>query len=191
MRGSERDRPTSHLNDDHHDEGNSSLQHNLASALHDNPDMMLLATRTLTHLYDVLTSSCAIVVHFGAVPCLCARLLTIEYIDLAEQSLQALQKISHEHPTACLRAGALLVVLSYLDFVSTGVQSQLKQISAGKLPSDAFDFVIEAVPILTNSLQYQDSKVVDHASVCLSKIADSFATSTEKLDMLCSHGLIS
>ncbi|MCO5604649.1 hypothetical protein L7F22_058819 [Adiantum nelumboides] len=32
MRGSERDRPTSHLDDDHHDEGNSSLQHNLASA---------------------------------------------------------------------------------------------------------------------------------------------------------------
>lgn len=38
------------------------------------------------------------------------------------QSLQALEKISHEHPTACLRAGALMAVLSYLDFFSTGVQ---------------------------------------------------------------------
>ena len=39
-----------------------------------------------------------------------------------EQSLQALKKISQEHPTACLRAGALMAVLSYLDFFSTGVQ---------------------------------------------------------------------
>ena len=29
---------------------------------------------------------------------LCSRLLAIEYIDLAEQSLQALEKLSHEHP---------------------------------------------------------------------------------------------
>jgi E3 ubiquitin-protein ligase TRIP12 len=49
------------------------------------PDMMLLAARALTHLCDVLPSSCAAVVHYGAVPCFCARLLTIEYIDLAEQ----------------------------------------------------------------------------------------------------------
>ena len=52
-----------------------------------NADMMLLAARALTHLCDVLPSSCAAVVHYGAVPCLCARLLTIEYIDLAEQVL--------------------------------------------------------------------------------------------------------
>lgn len=50
-----------------------------------NPDVMLLAARALTHLCDVLPSSCAAVVHYGAVPIFCARLLTIEYMDLAEQ----------------------------------------------------------------------------------------------------------
>jgi len=50
-----------------------------------NPDIMLLAARALTHLCDVLPSSCAAVVHYGAVSCLVARLLTIEYMDLAEQ----------------------------------------------------------------------------------------------------------
>lgn len=50
-----------------------------------NPDIMLLAARALTHLCDVLPSSCAAVVHYGAVSCFCARLLTIEYMDLAEQ----------------------------------------------------------------------------------------------------------
>lgn len=50
-----------------------------------NPDIMLLAARALTHLCDVLPSSCAAVVHYGAVTCFVARLLTIEYMDLAEQ----------------------------------------------------------------------------------------------------------
>lgn len=33
-----------------------------------------------------------------------------------------------------------------------------------KLPSDAADFVMEAVPLLTNLLQYHDSKVMSLAS---------------------------
>lgn len=33
-------------------------------------------------------------------------------------------------------------------------------------------------------------KVVEHASVCLIRVAESFATSWEKLDILCMHGLI-
>ncbi|XP_077246615.1 E3 ubiquitin-protein ligase UPL3-like [Tasmannia lanceolata] len=158
-----------------------------------NADIMLLAARALTHLCDVLPSSCAAVVHYGAVSCFCARLLTIEYMDLAEQSLQALKKISQEHPTACLRAGALMAVLSYLDFFSTGVQRVALSTAANmckKLPADAADFVMEAVPLLTNLLQYHDSKVLDHASVCLTRIAEAFASSPEKLDELCNHGLV-
>lgn len=50
-----------------------------------NADIMLLSARAITHLCDVLPSSCAAVVQYGAVPCFCARLLTIEYMDLAEQ----------------------------------------------------------------------------------------------------------
>ncbi|OIT27638.1 PREDICTED: E3 ubiquitin-protein ligase UPL3-like [Nicotiana attenuata] len=158
-----------------------------------NPDIMLLAARALTHLVDVLPSSCAAVVHYGAVSCFVARLLTIEYMDLAEQSLQALKKISQEDPTACLRAGALMAVLSYLDFFSTGVQRVALATAANmckKLPSDAADFVMEAVPLLTNLLQYHDAKVLEHASICLTRIAETFASSPEKLDELCNHGLV-
>ncbi|KAL0348497.1 UNVERIFIED_CONTAM: E3 ubiquitin-protein ligase UPL3, partial [Sesamum angustifolium] len=166
-----------------------------------NPDIMLFAARALTHLVDVLPSSCAAVVHYGAVSCFVARLLTIEYMDLAEQvSLimtialcKPLKKVSQEHPTACLRAGALMAVLSYLDFFSTGVQRVALSTAANmckKLPSDAADFVMEAVPLLTNLLQYHDAKVLESASICLTRIADAFASSPEKLDELCNHGLV-
>ena len=57
-----------------------------------NPDIMLLAARSLTFLADVLPTCCGTIVRHGAVPALCERLLNIEYIDLAEQSLQVKQK---------------------------------------------------------------------------------------------------
>ncbi|MCO5600044.1 hypothetical protein L7F22_054152 [Adiantum nelumboides] len=90
-------------------------------------------------------------------------------------SLQALEKRSHEHPTACLRAGVLLAVLLYLDFFSTGVQRGAVSTAANiyrQLSSNAFEFVIEVVLILKNLLQYQYLKVVDHASVCLSRMQE-------------------
>ncbi|XP_062225273.1 E3 ubiquitin-protein ligase UPL3-like isoform X2 [Phragmites australis] len=86
-----------------------------------------------------------------------------------------------------------MAVLSYLDFFSTGVQRVALSTAANmcrKLPSDASDFVMEAVPLLTNLLNYHDSKVLEHASVCLTRIAEAFASSPEKLDELCNHGLV-
>ena len=67
--------------DDHHTGGGAS------------PDVMLLAARALANLVDVLPSACSSVVHYGAIPCFCARLLTIEYMDLAEQVDFFLSKI--------------------------------------------------------------------------------------------------
>jgi hypothetical protein len=46
----------------------------------------------------------------------------IPHTALSLPYTQALEKLSHEHPAACLRAGGLLAVLSYLDFFATGVQ---------------------------------------------------------------------
>jgi E3 ubiquitin-protein ligase TRIP12 len=72
--------------------------------------MMLLAARALTFMADTLPNSCGAIVRHGAVASFCQRLLTIEYIDLAEQSLTALEKLSHEHSPALLQQGGLLAV---------------------------------------------------------------------------------
>jgi E3 ubiquitin-protein ligase TRIP12 len=76
----------------------------------------------MCHVMDVHPSSAAAIVHYDAVPLLCEKLLSIEYIDLAEQCLQALEKLSHEHPLAILRAGGMQAVLQFVDFFATGVQ---------------------------------------------------------------------
>ncbi|KAL5097471.1 hypothetical protein RYX36_001798 [Vicia faba] len=41
-----------------------------------------------------------------------------------------------------------------------------------------------------NEQKYHDSKVLEHASVCLTRIAEAFASSSDKLDELCNHGLV-
>ena len=53
----------------------------------ENADILLMSARALTFLADVMPACCGIIVRHQAVPVLCARLLNIEYIDVAEQSL--------------------------------------------------------------------------------------------------------
>lgn len=50
-----------------------------------NADIMLLAIRAITYLSDVYPPSVAFLVKHETLPALCQRLLTIEYLDVAEQ----------------------------------------------------------------------------------------------------------
>lgn len=158
-----------------------------------NPDVMLLAARALTFLADVYPPSAMSIIRHGAVPAFCARLLTIEYIDLAEQSLQALEKLSHDHPGPLLRAGALVAVLSYIDFFQTGVQRVAAATAANicrGITIEHVDAAITAAPILITLLRYSDAKIVDSACLALTRIAEVFSKSTEHMQTLCSFGLI-
>lgn len=158
-----------------------------------NPDLMLLATRALTFLADVFPPSCSSIIRHGAVPAFCTHLMTIEYIDLAEQSLQALEKLSHDHAVSLLRAGGLVAVLSYIDFFQTGVQRVAAATAANicrGLTPEHVDAVSTAAPILINLLQYQDGKIVDSACLALTRIAEAFSRSPAHMETLCGFGLI-
>jgi len=158
-----------------------------------NADIMLLASRAMCHMMDALPSSPAAIVHYDAVPLFCARLLSIEYIDLAEQALQALEKLSHEHPLAILRAGGMLAVLQYVDFFATGVQRIAVSTAANLcrgLPLECAHLVADAVPLLTALLNHQDQKVLENVCLAFARLVEDFATAPPKLDMLASHGLL-
>lgn len=156
-----------------------------------NPDIMLLAIRSITYLCDVHPRSSAFLVRHDAVPAICQRLMAIEYLDVAEQCLQALEKISREQPLACLQSGAVMAVLSYIDFFSTSVQrvalSTVVNICK-KLPSECYSSFNEAVPILCNLLQYEDIPLVESVATCLIKVVD--CVSPDMLDELCKHGFV-
>ncbi|KZV58123.1 hypothetical protein F511_37571 [Dorcoceras hygrometricum] len=158
-----------------------------------NPDIMLLSIRAITYLCDANPRSPGFLVRHDAVPALCQRLMAIDYLDVAEQCLQALKKISREQPLACLQSGAIMAVLSYIDFFSTSVQrialSTVVNICK-KQNAESPSLFMEAVPILCNLLQYEDKQLVESVATCLIRIVEQVYHSPDMLDEICRNGLV-
>eukprot|EP00298_Acanthocystis_sp_HF-20_P015602 c21193_g2_i2.p1 GENE.c21193_g2_i2~~c21193_g2_i2.p1 ORF type:complete len:353 (-),score=93.63 c21193_g2_i2:240-1298(-) len=91
------------------------------------PETDLLATRALSNIMEVIPQSCGVAIDCGVGPHLCAKLLSIEFVDLAEESLRVLEKISVEHADYLLECNAITAVLAYIDFFSTSVQRSALQ----------------------------------------------------------------
>ncbi|KAL8715868.1 MAG: hypothetical protein Q9220_000535 [cf. Caloplaca sp. 1 TL-2023] len=159
----------------------------------ENPEMMLLACRCIANLMEALPPSTANVVYGGAVPVLCQKLLEIHYIDVAEQALSTLEKISVEFPSSVVREGGLTACLTYLDFFATPTQRSAVTTAANccrNIPQDSFTVVKDVMPILLNVLASSDQKVVEQGSLCVSRIIESFKYQQDKLEELVSPELL-
>jgi E3 ubiquitin-protein ligase TRIP12 len=153
----------------------------------ENPEIMLLACRCLANLMEALPSATANVVYGGAVPILCQKLLEIHYIDLAEQAISTLEKISVEFPTSIVREGGLTAILTYLDFFPTGTQRTAVTTAANccrNIPNDSFAVVRDVMPILLNVLSSADQKVLEQGCLCVTRIVQSFRYDDLKLEEL-------
>ncbi|KAL3422079.1 HECT-domain-containing protein [Phlyctema vagabunda] len=159
----------------------------------ENPEMMLLACRCLANLMEALPASTANVVYGGAVPVLCQKLLEIHFIDLAEQALSTLEKISVEYPASIVREGGLTACLTYLDFFATSTQRTAVTTAANccrNIPEDSFSVIKDVMPILLNVLSSSDQKVVEQGSLCVSRVVESFRYHPSKLEELVSTDLL-
>ncbi|KAI1826698.1 E3 ubiquitin-protein ligase UPL3 [Xylaria intraflava] len=159
----------------------------------ESPEIMLLACRCLANLMEALPASAANVVYGGAVPVLCQKLLEIQFIDLAEQALSTLEKISVEYPTSIVREGGLTACLSYLDFFATSTQRTAVTTAANccrNIPEDSFPVIKDVMPILLNVLGSSDQRVVEQASLCVTRIIESFRFQPSKLEQLVSVDLL-
>jgi E3 ubiquitin-protein ligase TRIP12 len=160
----------------------------------ENPEVMLLACRCLANLMEALPASTANIVYGGAVPVLCSKLLEIGFIDLAEQSLSTLEKISVEFPSSIVREGGLTACLTYLDFFATSTQRTAVTTAANccrNIPEDSFPTVRDVMPVLVNILSNNnDQKVVEQSCICVSRIVQSFRHQESKLEELVSTDLL-
>ncbi|KAG8532811.1 uncharacterized protein KY384_002689 [Bacidia gigantensis] len=159
----------------------------------ENPEMMLLACRCIANMMEALPASTAVVVYSGAVPILCAKLLEIDFIDLAEQALSTLEKISIEFPSSIVREGGLSACLNFLDFFATSTQRTAVTTAANcckNIPQDTFSVISDVMPTLLNVLSNSDQKVVEQGSICVSRIVESFKYENEKLESLVSVDLL-
>ncbi|KAH8601489.1 ubiquitin-protein ligase-like protein Ufd4 [Bisporella sp. PMI_857] len=159
----------------------------------ENPEMMLLACRCLANLMEALPSSTANVVYGGAVPVLCQKLLEIHFIDLAEQALSTLEKISVEYPASIVREGGLTACLTYLEFFATSTQRTAVTTAANccrNIPQESFAVIKDVMPVLLNVLSSSDQKVVEQGSLCVSRVVESFRYHPSKLEELVSTDLL-
>ncbi|KIX04003.1 uncharacterized protein Z518_07556 [Rhinocladiella mackenziei CBS 650.93] len=153
----------------------------------ENPEMMLLACRCIANLMEALRGSVANVVYGGAVPVLCQKLLDIQYIDVAEQALSTLSKVSVDFPGSIVREGGLTACLQFLDFFATGTQRTAVTTAANccrNIPHDSFPVIRDVMPILLNVLSSHDQKVVEQGCLCVTRVIDSFKHSADKLEQL-------
>ncbi|KAJ5923377.1 Ubiquitin-protein ligase Ufd4 [Penicillium verhagenii] len=153
----------------------------------ENPEIMLLACRCLANLMEALRGSVANVVYGKAVPILCQKLLDIQFIDLAEQALSTLAKISVDFPASIVQEGGLTACLTYLDFFPTSTQRTAVTTAANccrNLPHDSFPVVRDVMPTLLNVLSSNDPKVVEQGCLCVSRIVESFKYRPQNLEEL-------
>ncbi|SCV74863.1 BQ2448_7892 [Microbotryum intermedium] len=156
--------------------------------------MMLLACRCLANLMEALPGSSHSVVYAGAVPVLCSKLQEIQFIELAEQTLSTLEKISEEMPSSIVREGGLAALLNFLDFFSFHVQRTAVTAAANCCRSvslESFSMVKDAMPIFKQTLGYPDQRLVEQSCLAVVRIVESYRYYPEKLEELLSADLLS
>ncbi|KAG8745001.1 Ubiquitin fusion degradation protein 4 [Ceratobasidium sp. 414] len=159
----------------------------------DNLEAQVLACRCLANLMEALPGCAHTVVYHGAVPVLCSKLIDIQYIDLAEQTLSTLEKISQDDSSAIVREGGLAALLNFLDFFSTNVQRTALQAAANccrNVSVDNYSMVKDVFPIIRTVLGYADPRLVEYASLCVIRTIESFRGQPELLEGLVDTALL-
>lgn len=140
-----------------------------------NFDMMNHACRAFAYMLEALPRSSGTVV--DAIPALLEKLQTIQCMDVAEQSLTALEILSKRHNKAILQANGVSACLTFLDFFSTNAQHAALAITANcclNLHVEEFQFIKDSLPLLARLLEQHDKKSVERICNAFYRLIDSF-----------------
>ncbi|CAH0406076.1 unnamed protein product [Chilo suppressalis] len=163
---------------------------NLLAAEH-NFELMNHACRALTYMLEALPRSSGAVAL--AVPAFLDKLQAITCIDVAEQSLTALDMLSRRHSKAILQARGVSACLTYLDFFSISAQRAALSITANccqNLTPDEFHLVRDSLQLLANRLTQQDKKSVECVCLAFSRLVDSFQHDPARLQEIATPELL-
>jgi len=155
-----------------------------------NFDIMNHACRALTYMMESLPRSTNVVV--DAVPVFLEKLQFIQCMDVAEQSLSALEMLSRKHSKSILHNKGVNACLMYLDFFSMNAQRNALSITANccqNLSSDEFEYVQSSLSALSAHLNNSDKKCVESICTAFSRLIDSFRNQPTKLNEIASNNL--
>ncbi|UTT90583.1 hypothetical protein NDA17_000706 [Ustilago hordei] len=164
-----------------------------AADTEDNGEKMLLACRCLANLIEAMPYAAHSVVANGAIPVLNSKLMEITFIDLAEQVLQTLEKVSQDYPSSIVKEGGLSAILQYLDFFNIHIQRTAMTAAAHccrKLTPESLSMVRDVMPIIQNVLTYSDQRLVESACKCVVRVVESYRLHPELLEQLLTGELL-
>ncbi|XP_037942142.1 E3 ubiquitin-protein ligase TRIP12 isoform X3 [Teleopsis dalmanni] len=156
-----------------------------------NFDIMNNACRALAYMLEALPRSSGTVVE--AVPVFLEKLQVIQCMDVAEQSLTALEILSRRHNKAILQAGGVSACLTYLDFFSINAQRAALAITANcclNLHPEEFHFVVDSLSLLARLLSQQDKKSVESVCSAFCRLVESFQDDPKRLQEIASKELL-
>ncbi|KAJ2344146.1 Ubiquitin fusion degradation protein 4, partial [Coemansia sp. RSA 2618] len=165
----------------------------LAGIVAGNANIMLLACRCLSNMLEALPLAGSVLLRHGAVDMLCARLLDIEYIDVAELALTVLTQLSRDSAARVCAGGGLSACLMFLDFFATSTQHTALTCAvncARAIGSDQFPQAADAVPVLERTMFYSDQKTASLSCSALQNLASAFCSSPERIERLVSADLM-
>lgn len=180
-----------------------NLMESAGSGDESSAQVVLLACRSLYNIVDILPPTARIITAVGGLPILCATLLNIEYIDVAELAVAIIEWISEDQPIQVLKAGGLQAILTFLDFFQISVQRQAANAAAMMLAPIAPPEILEqhirpVLPNLAQLLQHSDPQVLQSASEGWRRVLDNTVAPEsmtreqrgEALESLCPDGVL-
>ncbi|KAL3109775.1 hypothetical protein niasHT_012992 [Heterodera trifolii] len=148
-----------------------------------NFELMLTAARCITNMQEALPRALPVITE--AIPLLLQKLKRIEYIDVAEQSLIALEVMSRRNAKNILLSGGIASTISHVDFFSLPSQRLAFAIAANcaiHVTQTEFQLVKDCLPDLTQRLVYVDDKrSLESICILFNRIIENMRQHPDKL----------
>jgi len=160
-------------------------------------NVMMMACRCFCNLIEALPSSTSAIVRFDGVKILTDKIKNIEYIDLAEQIMSVLDKISSDFPKIVLKDDVISTVLRYIDFYNLHVQRSVMNIVKNGCSGlvqygneKTYETIKEAFSTFERILTYSDEKLIESCTVCYSYISKWLSSSRKKCEEIFSKDVM-
>ena len=142
----------------------------------------------LASLVDSLPHAAGIIVSCGGIQVLSSKLLNFEFIDLAENSIKVLEKISIEHAQSIVGDGGFESMIQTMDFFESAVQKRILNIAINVGKSfnsrEALDKILVLLPNFISLIEFKGIENVNQNEKCI----DFFIVTTENLMRLVGQG---
>nr|CCC95946.1 unnamed protein product [Trypanosoma congolense IL3000] len=150
----------------------------------ENLDLVILAARVLTYMVDAISSSVYVLSAEGGIDVLLQNLTEIKDIELSEQCLTCLEKVTENSSCASilLQNMGVSVLLTFIDFFSTASQRKawLSVVAMCRcITVETFGCVEGSLQDISARIDHDDNKISENAITSLCHIISGVSSDSE------------